>query len=193
LDEDSTVAAEATFISRGLWPSYILTLAEAEAVCRQRIPPQAVAWAPQGNRIVVVRDPTPEKIGSVYLTDNQRDVEIMHSGVIIAVGPTAGLETYQGPAGNVRCSHPKDLLGKHITFGYAAGKAQRYSIYDHEYDTSVVMLTPFDVWSVDTREDWFDSQAEFEEAYKLTKQAQDDAAEESLREARRELIESREG
>jgi len=179
-------------VAEPIWESYILTLEEAEAACNQTIPPQAVVWAPQGNRMIVVRDPVSEKVGKILMTEEHQGLQVMSSGTIIAVGPTAGLESYPGPAGNIRVSHPRNLLGMHVTFGYAAGKAQRYSVYDSEYDTQVVILTPFDIYTVDTRADHWTEQQEFEEAYAQTKQAEVDRAEAAFNKNRDQHVADRE-
>ena len=175
-------------IARG----HTLTHPIAERLADQKIIPRAFDWEPQGSRLLVVVDKVPEKIGQILLTEAQRDMEQMGTGWIIGVGPLAGL-TQATALGNVQVDDPLELLGRHVMFGFHTGKAIRFSVFDNDYDSQCLLLAPLDIWMIDFNKDPVGSDEEYQQAYANTEQGKEDAAAEALADARRELIESREG
>jgi len=191
-DPENTSATEPIKpLPHGIWDGYRMQLIEAEEATQQKLHPRVADWVPQGQRILVVVDKTPEKIGNIILTDQQRSLERSGAGVIIAVGPTAGLVEPPGHAGTIRCSHPTDLIGAHIAFSYSAGKTLRFSRLVGDYDSEIIILTPLDVWAVDMVEDHWAADLDFEAEYRLTKQGEEDEAAAKLAEARTLAIQAR--
>ena len=170
---------------------YILEIPEAESRSGQAIVPRAFEWMPQGSRLLVVVDPVPEKIGMIHLSEEQQDMQQMGTGYIIAVGPMAGLMP-NNQIGQVECQAPEDLLGKHIMFGFHAGKAVRFSVFDSDYDSKLLLLSPLDIWMIDINPDPYTFDREFQQAYVLTEQGKEDAARAKLDVDRQLMIRQRE-
>lgn len=160
----------------GVLPGFVLAQEDAEALVGRPIITRAFDWVPQGNRLLVVSDETPEAIGKIILTDNQRDLEMVGAGTIIAVGPSAGTEIYPGPAGCMLTSDPRLLLGLHVLYGHFAGKSMLFTPYAKDYDTEILMLTPFDILAVDSAENPQTADEEFEKIYQASKQGREDEA-----------------
>lgn len=170
---------------------YVLAQDVAEERSGQPIIPRAFEWAPQGGRILVVVDLVPEKIGMIHLSEDQQDMQQMGTGYIISCGPQAGLQI-NNQIGQVMCDSPEELLGRHVMFGFHAGKAVRFSVFDSDYDSKLLLLAPLDVWMIDQNPEPFQFDKEYEEAYVLTKQGREDAAREALAEQRVEHVEQQE-
>lgn len=142
---------------------------KAEHATRQQIITRAFDWVPQGNRIAVVEDQVPDRVGSILIPIETQDVQQMGTGWIISVGPAAGLYQHAA-AGNIAPDEeagPEDLLGLHVMYGFHAGKAIRFSIFDGDYDSQIILLAPVDIWMVDYSDDPWTEDATYEEAFRI--------------------------
>lgn len=170
---------------------FVLAQDIAEAKSGQPIIPRAFEWAPQGSRILVVVDLVPEKIGMIHLSEDQQDMQQMGTGYIISCGPTAGLLP-NNQIGQIAVSTPELLLGRHVMFGFHSGKAVRFSVFDSDYDSKLLLLAPLDIWMLDQNPEPFQFDKEYEEAYVMTKQGIEDAAGEALEVDRQLLVRTNE-
>jgi hypothetical protein len=149
------------------------------------LPQDAHYQIPQGHRVFIMKDPVPEKLGSIVLTENTRDREQMGTGWVIAAGAMAGSKAHH-PGGPI-CNSPEDLLYCHVMLPAYLGKDVRFSIYDREYNCPIVVVTDVDIHAIDYNPDPLGTQerhaAEFARRYEA-----EQAAEESEElEARRSL------
>jgi hypothetical protein len=164
---------------------------EAERISKQKIMLRALDWMPLGSRLIVVKDPVPEKIGSIILSINERDMHSMGTGWIIAAGPDAG-KIHLAPIGNLAVQDPRDLLGLHVMFGVHAGKVMRFSVFDDsEYKSEILVISPVDVWAIDTNPAGAKMVEEFEEMFAATRAGEEEAAREAEAEAARKIEEDR--
>jgi hypothetical protein len=170
---------------------FVLAQDVAEEKSGQPIIPRAFEWAPQGGRILVVVDKVPEKIGLIDLTEEAQDMQQMGTGYILSCGPDAGLQLNQ-QIGQVACDSPEELLGRHVMFGFHSGKAVRFSVFDSDYDSKLLLLAPLDIWMIDQNPEPFQFDKEYEQAYLMTKQGLEDAARERLADERVEHVEAAE-
>jgi hypothetical protein len=164
--------------------------AEFETRCGQRVNPRAFEIEPQGNRMLVVVDPVPDRIGQIELPDSVKAVEAMGQGWVLSAGPMAGIDIPY-PGGPI-CT-PDMLVGRHIFFGAYLGKVLRFSLFDREYQGRVHVLTDRDVWCVDWNPDPRAAEQQFEddlaahlERVQADRQRQEDEAAERLVQQRRE-------
>ena len=167
-----------------------LTHTEAETLTQQHLMPRAFDWGPQGGRILVVVDQVPDRVGSIYLTEEQQDMQQAGTGWIIAVGPDAGHTYSQNTVGAVESDSPEDLLGRHIMFGMARGQAIRFSVFDSDYDSSILLMTPLDIWMIDYSKDPLNADAEFEQAFSNKMKNQEEKSAQALKDARVEFVNS---
>lgn len=159
---------------------YVLARDIAEEKSGQPIIPRAFEWAPQGARMLVVVDLVPEKIGLIALTEEQQDMQQMGTGYIISVGPQAGILMNTQIGQVMVTTTPEALLGQHVMFGMHSGKSVRFSVFDSDYDSKLLLLAPLDVWMLDQNPEPYQFDKEYESAYVMTKQGIEDAASESL-------------
>jgi len=167
-----------------------LTHVLAEEISKQKIISRALDWMPLGARVIVVKDPVPTKIGSLFLSEQQRDQQQMGTGWIISAGPRAGKYDL-APVGNIRVDDPGKLLGLHVMFGFHAGKVMRFSVFDNEYESEVLAVAPVDIWAVDMNPAGAEIVKEFEEMFAQTRAGEDQAAREVEEEAARKLEDDR--
>lgn len=163
---------------------------EAEKLTGQKLNKRIFDWAPQGARLMVVLDRVPEMAGLVALPESVIAASDSGTGWIVGCGPIAGLqEQMGGTVGPIQAKDPSDLLGLHVSFGFARGMVLRFSILDNEYKSKVLLLAPIDILCVDGHLDPL-SVDDFELAYQLTKQAEkaEKEAAESMRVAREALF-----
>jgi hypothetical protein len=170
--------------------AHVADRAELEARCGQRINPRAFDFEPQGNRLLVIVDPVPERVGQIELPDSVKSLETMGQGWIVAAGPMAGTDVPY-PGGPI-CT-PDMLVGRHIVFGAYAGKVLRFSLFDREYKSRIVVMTDRDVWCVDWSPDPQAAEQQFEddlaahlERVESDRARQEEEAAERLAEQRRE-------
>ena len=143
----------------------------AEKLTGQKLNPRSFDWAPQGARIVVIVDRVPDKAGSIAIPESVLADAPSGTGFVVAVGPLLGPDlTAPGTVGMVSVDEPRDLLGKHVSFGYARGIVLRRSILDGEYSAQTLILAPLDILEIDYHPDPL-SVDDFNLAYALTKQA----------------------
>jgi len=127
----------------------------------------------------VVVDLVPEKVGLILLSEEQQDMQQMGTGYIISCGPMAGLLP-NNQIGQVTVRTPEALLGRHVMFGFHSGKAVRFSVFDSDYDSKLLLLAPLDIWMIDMNENSYEFDKEYEQAYVMTKQGIEDAAGDTL-------------
>jgi len=156
--------------------SHIMNQGLAEEFVGRRLPSRAFQWAPQGSRILIAKDSVPDKVGSILITENQQALESMGTGYIIGVGHMAGMTIQDPRMGNIQANESaEDLMQLHVMFGFAAGKAVRFTIFDSDYASECVLMTPLDIWMVDLAadpaaadlaadEEFFEQQAEARDA-----------------------------
>ena len=150
-------------IKMGYWLSH----EEAERITRQKISSRVFDWSLAGNRMHVVIDEVPDKIGSVVLAESTKQSEQQGAGWIIAAGHEAGMTKMQA-SGNLEVAeggNPGDLLGLHVAFRYNIGVTVRSSPLDSDYKSQVVAMMPSDVISVDMNPDPFAAEEAAEEEY----------------------------
>ncbi len=154
-------------------PGFRLTQEQAERCTRQKIISRASDWAPQGSRMYVCKDVVDEKAGSIILTEETKELSEKGTGWIVAVGPEAGRVGYSGyntaSCGTILAldDNPENLLELHVGFSFFVGKAWRFSQFDDEYDSQIILLAPGDIWAVDMSEDPWAADNTFAEAYNM--------------------------
>lgn len=164
--------------------------ADAEALAKHSITKSAFDWYPQGARMLVLKERVKEKVGSIFISENAQGLQQVGVGWIIGVGPRVGQPMPPGTIGGVECDEPEDMLGQRIVMGMVAGKVVRFTQLDTDYESDFIVLAPIDPWLIwygDSEDDEDD-----EEAYKLSKQGQEDAAGEQLKADRELAIRKRE-
>jgi len=162
----------------------------AERISKQKIMLRTMDWMPLGGRLIVVKDPVPKQIGRIILHPDQRNMNSMGSGWIIAAGPEAG-RIPLAPISNMRVENPQDLLGLHIMFGVASGKIMRFSVFDSEYESEIICVSPVDVWAVDMNPAGAEIVKECEDMFAATAAGLEDAAREEEAAAARKIEEDR--
>lgn len=126
-----------------------------------RVHPAAFAMEPQGNRLLVVCYPKPEKYGALVLP-HEDGYEPMGMGVVMSVGGTAGAFRSSGSLGGVPYyPDPKQLLLKTVIFGAHSGKTLRLSYTrDVMFSSQILILTSADIWCVLEMENYAEYQME---------------------------------
>lgn len=178
--------------SERLAPAAIADPAEFAKLCGQHVNPRAFEIEPQGNRIIVVPDPVPKKVGLIELPEDVADKEVMGQGWVLSAGPLVGIQVPY-PGGPI-CP-PSELVGRHVFFGAYIGKVLRFSIFDGVYKGRVLAMTDRDIWCVDNNPDPRAAERQFEDDLEahLTKvtedgeQAEQEAAE-RLQQERRKMV-----
>ncbi len=131
---------------------FLMEQEEAERLVGYPLPDRAFDWVPQGGRILIAKDPVPTMIGSIEIPQASREAESAGTGWIIGVGAMAGLLD-DGRGLNIRSETSESLIGLHVSFGFHIGKVVRYSMYDSEYKSECLLLTPMDIWMIDRHPD----------------------------------------
>lgn len=103
--------------------------------------PEASRIAPIGHWMVVVRERTPEKIGSIHVPTTAR--EHLACGWVIAVGPDVGREASKWPGG--WWGSPQDLLGRKVLFAMYAGSGIMLTERDRAAECDFVIMTDSDI------------------------------------------------
>ena len=94
----------------------------------------------------VVEDPAPEVYEGIVAVSEFR--EKMGIGVVVACGSMVGVEPVRFP--NAPMCNPEDLLYKVVIFGASNGKPLRLDyIKDSLYSAKILVLTSYDLWSVE--------------------------------------------
>ncbi len=129
---------------RGLAPRYIRQ--ELEAVIGQAIPDDVWDWEPWGHRVLLIRDLSPDMVGSIVIPANARDT--LAAGFVVKVGPDVGLTTskFNGDAPFV---NPGDMVGSHVIFGRWCGKTILAPMAKNVYDSEWLVMTEDDIWGHD--------------------------------------------
>lgn len=118
----------------------------------QKLDPRAAGTRLVGARLLVIRDRTPKKEGSIFVPDVVQDRNPMGSGTVIAAGPLAGqgYATYPGELSFRGTGKPEDMLGLRVYFEMYSGTAFRSSLRDQEWKADLLILLTKDLLAVDT-------------------------------------------
>lgn len=130
------------------------TIEETERWTGQRFDPRAAGTRLVGSRVLVVRDRTPNKEGSIFIPEAVQDRNPMGSGTVIGVGHTVGhgFATYPGELGFAHtnpAATSRDFLGLRVYFEMYAGTAFRSSLQDSEWKADLLILLTKDILGVD--------------------------------------------
>lgn len=108
-------------------------------------------YSPVGRRVFVALDPNPEMVGGVHLAQTHEQLGV---GVIVAVGPSAGIDAGPYP-GCPEVSSPAQLLYQPCMFGAHVGKSLRLDfVRDKLYDSNIVVMTDRDFWAINWEGAW---------------------------------------
>lgn len=132
---------------------YLADPTEFERLTGRKLHPKAWDLEPVGNRVFMLRDEVPEKIGSIIIPSGTRQAEVMGSGWVFGVGATVGdYRTFPAPHPGVPIlEDPRELLCCHVITLQFAGKDIRLSLRDREYRGEVSVITDRDILAVDRR------------------------------------------
>ena len=109
-----------------------------------KIHPDAFRTIPQGDRILVVVDPVPERWGLIYIPDETVSREQMGIATVIGAGHSVGKGTPY--PGGVICDEPGDLLYKTIITAQYIGIPIRFDpTHGSSYHGSVFVIGGRDV------------------------------------------------
>ena len=121
-----------------------------ESLLGRRVHPWAYRLEPQGARLCVVADRTPETIGGIIIPGTS--AEPMGAGVILSVGALVGQPcAYPGNPSHT----PEDLLYRHVFFGIHSGKTVQLPHVSREvgvFPNEILLINDRDIHFIDW--DW---------------------------------------
>jgi co-chaperonin GroES (HSP10) len=129
------------------WP-LIATKDFMDKVTGRNLPAKVFSFRPWGRRMLVVREESPDKMGSVWIPETAK--EPLATGWVLSVGPMVGTRPqgghpdenfggWMGPRGH--------LIGMKVIFGMYAGQAFKVGdVRETSYETDYVVLNDLDIW-----------------------------------------------